>query len=97
MVSSAVIASNVGVSISQLSMILANLTTEICNFSNMFLALQKLIQIIPGFHLYILEINSKHQSSFPFSLKVELILLLAMLKGLKSFRWYFLMFANNCI
>ena len=50
------------------------------------------IEIIPGFHLYITEINSKHQSSLLISLKVELMLLLAILNGLKSFRWYFLMF-----
>ena len=55
------------------------------------------IEIIPGFHLYITEINSKHQSSLLISLKVELMLLLAILNGLKSFRWYFLMFANSRI
>ena len=46
---------------------------------------------------YITEINSKHQSSFLLSLEVELMKLLAILNRLKSFRWYFLMFANNWI
>ena len=55
------------------------------------------LETIPGFHLYISEINSKHQSSFLFSLKVELMLVLAVLNRLKSFRWYFLMVANNWI
>ena len=55
------------------------------------------LQIIPGFHFYITAINSKHQSSFLFSFKVELILLLVILNGLKSFWWYFLMFANSWI
>ena len=55
------------------------------------------LEIIPGFHFYITAINSKHQSSFLFSFKVELMLLLAILNGLKSFRWYFLMFANSRI
>ena len=62
-----------------------------CNVS-----LRKL-ELIPGFHFYITEINSKHQSSFLFSLEVELMLILATLNRLKSFRWYFLMFANNWI
>ena len=35
------------------------------------------VEIIPGFHLYNTEINSKHQPSFLFSFKVELMLLLA--------------------
>ena len=43
------------------------------------------LEIIPGFHFYITAINSKHQSSFLFSFKVELMLLLAILNGLKSF------------
>ena len=51
----------------------------------------------PRFHSYITEINSKHQSSFLFSFQVELMLLLAILNGLKSFRWYFFMFANSWI
>ena len=55
------------------------------------------LEVIPGFHFYIKEINSKHQSSFLFSLKVELMFLLFILNRLKSFRWYFLMFANNWI
>ena len=55
------------------------------------------LKIIPGFHFYITTINSKHQSSFLFSFKVGLMLLLAILNGLKSFRWYFLMFANSQI
>ena len=54
-------------------------------------------KIFPGFHFYITEINSKHQSSFLFSLKVELMLLLAILNRLKSFRWCFLMFTGNLI
>ena len=70
----------------------------------MFLALQKFdlkedlgfnhagiykkLEIIPGFHLYIIEINSKYQSSFFFSLEVDLIMLLAILKRLKSFNWF---------
>ena len=29
------------------------------------------LEIIPRFHFYIKEINSKHQSSFLFSLKVQ--------------------------
>ena len=37
----------------------------------------KKLEIIPGFHFYIAEINSKRQSSFLFSIKVELMLLLA--------------------
>ena len=52
-------------------------------------------EIIPGFHFYFPEINSKHQSSFLFSFTVELMLLLAISNNLKSFKWYFLMFANN--
>ena len=51
----------------------------------------------PEFHFYITEINSKHQSSFLSSLKVELMLLLTVLNRLKSFRWCFLMFANNLL
>ena len=45
-------------------------------------------EILPGFHLYITEINSKHQLSFLYSLKVELMLLLAILKRLKGFKWF---------
>ena len=37
----------------------------------------KKLEIIPGFHFYITEINSKRQSSFLFYMKVELMLLLA--------------------
>ena len=55
------------------------------------------LQIIPGFHFYFTAIDSKHQSSFLFTFKVELMLLLAILNGLKKFRLYFLMFANNLI
>ena len=62
----------------------------------MWVSLRKL-ELIPGFHFYITEINSKHQSSFLFSLEVELMLLLAILNRLKSLRWYFLTFANNLI
>ena len=51
--------------------------------------------IIPGFHFYIAAINSKRQSSFLLRFKVELMLLLAILNGLKRFRWYFLVFANS--
>ena len=54
------------------------------------------VEIIPGFHFYITEINSKHQSSFLSSLKAELKLLLAISNKLKSFRWYILTFADNC-
>ena len=36
-------------------------------------------EIIPGFPFHVIEINSKHQSSFLFRLKVELMLLLAIL------------------
>ena len=43
------------------------------------------LEMIPGFHFYITAINSKHQSSFLFSFKFELMLLLAILNGLKSF------------
>ena len=62
----------------------------------MWVSLRKL-EIIPGFNFYITEINFKHQLSFLFSLKVELMLLLAILNRLKSFWWYFLTFANNLI
>ena len=55
------------------------------------------LEIIPGFHFHIILINSKHQSSFLFSLKVELMLLFAILNRFKTFRWYFLMFAINWI
>ena len=40
----------------------------------------------PELHFYSTEINSKHQSSFLLSLKVELMFLLAILNRLKSFR-----------
>ena len=39
----------------------------------------------------------KKTSSFLFSKKVKLMLLLAILNKLKSFRWHFLMFANSSI
>ena len=52
-------------------------------------------EIIPGFHFCIIAINSKRQSSFLFSFKVDLVLLLAILNGLKNFWWYFIMFANS--
>ena len=55
------------------------------------------LEIIPGFHFYITAINSKHQSGFLFSFKFELISFLATLTGLKSFWWYFLLFANSWI
>ena len=55
------------------------------------------LEIIPGFHFYISGINSKHQSSFLFSFKVELMLLLTILNGLKSFWWHFLVFVNSLI
>ena len=62
------------------------------------MSLRKLeTHVIPGFHFYITEINSKHQSSFLSSLKVKLMLSLAILNRLKIFRWCFLMFANNWI
>ena len=35
------------------------------------------LEMIPGFHFYITAISSKHQSSFLFSFKFELMLLLA--------------------
>ena len=54
-------------------------------------------EIIPGFHFHITEINSKHQSSFFFSSKVELMLSLSILNRLKSFTKYFLMFAISWI
>ena len=47
------------------------------------------LEIIPGFHFYITAINSKHQSSFLFSFKVESRLLLAILNELKSFKMVF--------
>ena len=53
------------------------------------------LEIVPGFHFDITAINSKHQSSFRFSFKVELMLLLAILNGLKSFQMVFLMFSNS--
>ena len=62
----------------------------------MWVSLTKL-EIIPGFYFYITEINSKHQSSFLYSFRVEVMLLLAILNMLKRFRWYFLMFANDWI
>ena len=46
---------------------------------------------ITGFQFYITAINSKHQSIFLFSFKVELMLLLAILNGLKS---YFMVFSH---
>ena len=48
----------------------------------MWVSFRKLV-MIPGFHFYITEINSKHQSSFLLSLEVELMLLLAILNRLK--------------
>ena len=53
------------------------------------------LEIIHRFYFYITEINSKHQSSFLFSFKVEVMLLLAILNGLKIFRGYFLMISNS--
>ena len=47
-------------------------------------------EIIPGFHLYITKINSKHQTSFLLSLKVDLMLLLAIYSiGCKFFAGIF--------
>ena len=43
------------------------------------------LEIIPRFHFYITVINCKLQSSFLFSFKTELMLLLALLNGLKIF------------
>ena len=61
----------------------------------MWVSLREL-EIMPGFNLgHVTEINSKRKSRFLFSLKVELMLLLARSNGLKSFRWCFLVFANN--
>ena len=51
----------------------------------MWISLRKR-EIIPGFNFFITEINSKHQSSFLLSLKIELMLLLAILNRLKSLR-----------
>ena len=62
----------------------------------MWVSLRKL-EIVPGFHFSITESNSKCPSSFLFSLKVDLMLLLAILNRLKSFRWYFLVFSVNLI
>ena len=42
-------------------------------------------EIMPGFHFYITATNSKHQSSFLFSSKVELTFLSAISNGLKCF------------
>ena len=42
-------------------------------------------------------LHHRNQSSFLLSLEFEFMLLLAILNGLKSFRWYFLMFENNRI
>ena len=47
------------------------------------------LEAIPVFQFHITEINSKHQSSFLLSSKVELTLLLAILNKFKNFRWYF--------
>ena len=52
------------------------------------------LEIIPGFHFYITAINSKHQSSFLFSFKVE-FLLLAILNGLKIFDGVFSCLQNS--
>ena len=49
--------------------------------------------IIPEFNVYITALDSKYQSSFLFSFKAELMLLLAILN--ERFRWYFLIFANS--
>ena len=43
------------------------------------------LEVIPKFQFYLKAINSKYQSTFLFSVKVELMLLLAILNGLKSF------------
>ena len=48
----------------------------------MWMSFRKL-ELIPGFHFYITEINSTHQSIFLLSLEVELMLLLAILNRLK--------------
>ena len=45
------------------------------------------LKIIPGFHFYITKINFKHQSSVLSILKVELMLLLAILHKLKTCAW----------
>ena len=50
----------------------------------MWVSLGKL-EIVPGLHFSITEINSKRQSSFLFSLKVELMSLLAILNRLNIF------------
>ena len=53
------------------------------------------LEIIPGFHFYITAINSKHQSSFLFSFKVELMMLLAILSELKRFFFVCVVFENS--
>ena len=53
------------------------------------------LEIIPGFHFYITAINSKHQSSFLFSFKVELMMLLAILSELKRFFCVCVVFENS--
>ena len=54
------------------------------------------LEIKPGSHLYITEINSKYQSSFLFSIKVELVLLPVILKRLRI-SMVSLMLTNNWI
>ena len=53
------------------------------------------LEIIPAFHFYITAINSKHQSSFLFSFKVELMMLLAILSELKRFLCVCVVFENS--
>ena len=43
------------------------------------------LEVIAKFQFYNTAINSKYPSTFLFSIKVELMLLLAILNGLKSF------------
>ena len=47
------------------------------------------LEIIPGFHFYITAINSKHQSSFLFSFKVELIFFIGYIKWVEKFLMVF--------
>ena len=54
----------------------------------------KKFEIIPGFRLYITEINSKHQSSFFFSLEVDVI---GYIKEVEKFQLVSLVFGNNWI
>ena len=47
------------------------------------------LEIIPGVHFYITAISAKYQSKFLFSFKVELMLLLVILKWVEKFLMVF--------